>query len=595
MKLDQRLLRQARAARIDLALTIGLGLLAGVLLVGQARYLSRIISQVFLAGESLGTVGSLLVALLILALVRACASWGSELAANRAASRVKTDLRQRLSAHLLALGPAYARGERSGELVNTIVGGVEALDAYFRQYLPQLALSALVPLTILAFVFPLDWLSGLVFLLTAPLIPIFMLLIGNRADALTKRQWTSLSRMSAHFLDVLQGLTTLKLLGRSRDQMATIAQISHRYRQTTLGVLRVAFLSALVMEMAATLSTAIIAVEIGVRLLYARMAFEDALFILLLAPQFYLPLRLLGVRFHAGMAGVAAAGRIFEVLDTSTSVVKPTSPLLLNLALDLDVCFKDVYYAYDDGQRPALTGLSFQITRGQKVALVGPSGAGKTTVVNLLLRFIEPDQGLIAVNGRSLRDFPVSDWRAQIAWVPQHPYLFHTTVAENIRLARPQASIAAVIRAARQAHAHEFIQALPQGYDTVVGERGSRLSAGQAQQVALARAFLKDAALLILDEATSNLDLMHETLLGETLQRLMAGCTVLVIAHRLSTVLRADQILVMEGGKIVQEGTHVALLERDGLYRRLVYAHSPDPEHTRPSNLDTYLAGGEAR
>ncbi len=571
---DRRLVRQAQAVRVDLALTVGLGLLTGVLLVGQARLLSRAVSQVFLAGGSLADVRWLLLAFLLLSLARAGFGWGSEVTANRVAGQVKRDLRERLSAHLLALGPAYARGERSGELVNTVVEGVEALDAYFSQYLPQLALAVLVPVTMLAFVFPLDFVSGLVLLLTAPLIPLFMILIGNLADALTRRQWTSLSRMSAHFLDVLQGLTTLKLLGRSRDQIQTIAQISDRFRRTTLGVLRVAFLSALVMEMVTTLSTAVVAVEIGLRLLYARLSFEQAFFVLILAPEFYLPLRLLGTRFHAGMAGVTAARRIFDVLETP-----PVSPPLAGGtegrgSLRLHISFDDVYYAYDDGQRPALNGLSFQIAPGQKVALVGPSGAGKSTVAQLLLRFIEPDRGTITVDGIPLCDWPAPAWRAQVAWVSQIPYLFHATVADNIRLARPAVSLDEIIWAAGQAHAHDFIQALPRGYDTLIGERGARLSGGQAQRIALARAFLKDASLLILDEATSNLEPEIETLLQEAVDRLMQSRTVLIIAHRLSTVYRADRIVVMAGGRVVEVGAHAALWQQGGLYRRLVAAYA---------------------
>ena len=578
MNLDKRLLRQAQKARFDLASTVGLGLLAGVVLVWQARYLSQVIAQVFLQGRSLADVRWWLLALLALALIRAGTSWGSEVTAHRLASRVKTDLRRRLSAHLLALGPAYTRGERSGELVNTVTEGVEALDAYFSQYLPQLALAALVPLTILLFVFPLDFLSGLVLLLTAPLIPVFMILIGHLADALTRRQWTSLSRMSAHFLDVLQGLTTLKLLGRSRDQIQTIARISDRFRRTTLGVLRVAFLSALVLEWVATISTAVVAVEIGLRLLYAHISFEHAFFILILAPEFYLPLRLLGTRFHASISGVAAARRIFEALEVETEA-EAEAEIEANLDRDLDLTLTDIHYTYpgppgeDQERLPALNGLSFRLAPGQKVAVVGPSGAGKSTVAYLLLRFIEPDRGQITVDGIPLADIPVRLWRRQIAWVPQNPYLFHTSVAENIRLSRPGASFDEVVWAARQAHAHDFIQTLPQGYDTLVGERGMRLSGGQAQRIALARAFLKDAPLLILDEATSNLDPEHEALIQEAVDRLMQGRTTLIIAHRLSTVVRADQILVMDRGRVVEAGTHADLLQRAGLYRRLVRAY----------------------
>ena len=411
-----------------------------------------------------------------------------------------------------------------------------------------------------------------------------MYLIASLADRLTRQQWTSLSRMSAHFLDVLQGLPTLKLLGRSREQIRTIAQISDRFGQTTLGVLKVAFLSALVMEMVATLSTAVVAVTVGLRLLNGRMGFQEAFFVLLLAPEFYLPLRRLGVRFHAGMSGVAAAQRIFEVLDEpkvevkAEVKVKAKAEAALDLNLDLNLAlnlnFTNIHYSYDNGQRPALKGLSFQITPGQKVALVGPSGAGKSTVAYLLLRFIQPDRGAITVDGVPLQDLPASVWRRQVAWVPQNLYLFHDSVAENIRLARPEASLDAVIWAARQAHAHAFIQALPDGYDTLVGERGTRLSGGQAQRIALARAFLKDAPMLILDEATANLDPEHETMLQETMERLMQDRTVLILAHRLSTVYRADQILVMDRGRVVESGTHAALLEGGQLYKQLVAAYS---------------------
>ncbi len=286
MKLDGRLVRQAWMARATLILTVGLGFLAGAAMVGQALLLSQIVNRVFIEGAALKDVGSLLGGMLALSLLRAGLVWGSEVSAGQIAGRVKDALRQRLTAHLLALGPAYIREERSGELTNTLTEGIEALDAYFRQYLPQLALAALVPLAVLAFVFPLDWVSGLVLLLTAPLIPLFMILIGSAAEALTQRQWTSLSRMSAHFLDVLQGLTTLKLLGRSREQVQTITQVSERFRDTTMGVLRVTFLSALVLELVATVSTAVVAVQIGLRLLYGHLAFQEALFVLLLAPEF---------------------------------------------------------------------------------------------------------------------------------------------------------------------------------------------------------------------------------------------------------------------------------------------------------------------
>jgi ATP-binding cassette subfamily C protein CydD len=585
MNLDRRLLAQLRRVRAWLILAVVLGLLAGLLLVLQAYALSQTVSRAFLDGQGLREVRALLVALGIVAVVRAAALWGGEVAAHQVAGHIKTDLRERLFAHLIALGPAYTRGGRTGELVTTVVRGIEELDAYFSQYIPQLALSILIPVAMLAVVFPLDLLSGVVLLLTAPMIPFFMVLIGSLANAQSRKQWTQLSRMGAHFLDVLQGLTTLKIFGRSREQAQVIAQISDQFREATMSVLRIAFLSALALEMLATISTAIIAVEIGLRLLYGRIPFDQAFFVLILAPEYYLPLRMLGTRFHAGVSGVAVAGRVFEVLETPTSPASSPAPLPIRNGegdhirqvrlFDWvgEVSFEDVRYAYADGDRPALNGVTFSIPPGQKVALVGPSGAGKSTVVQLLLRFMEPTAGQITAGDVPLGHIPAADWRTQIAWVPQLPYLFADSVAANIRLARPEAPLDDVIRAAQLAHADEFICALPAAYDTPIGERGARLSGGQAQRIALARAFLKDAPLLILDEATSNLDPDTEAAIQNAIRSLMRGRTVLIVAHRLRTVMDADQIVVLDKGRVVDSGTHANLLARGGLYRRLVAAH----------------------
>ncbi len=586
---DRRLLQQARAERLGLALTVALGALGGAATVGQAFALSRAVDGAFLAGLDLAGVWPWLRGLLALTVLRAGASWGAEVAAGRVAARVKSALRERLLRHILAGGPAYTQGERTGELVNTATEGVEALDAYFSQYLPQVALAAIVPLIFLAFVFPADPLSGLVLLVTAPLIPLFMMLIGSVADTLTRRQWTELSRMSAHFLDVLQGLTTLKLFGRSREQIAVIRQITDRHRDATLQVLRVAFLSALVLEMVGTISTAIVAVEIGLRLLYGKMAFQQAFFVLILAPEFYLPLRLLGTRFHAGIAGVTAARRIFEVLDAgdgeARSPADHPSPNSAPASARVHVRLRDVSYIYPGRDRPALERVSLEIAPGEKVALIGPVGAGKSTIAALLLGFIRPTAGRVEFAWPDGRPMEAPNGRPAIAWVPQAPYLFNASVADNIRLGRPDATLEEVRRAAIAARADTFIRSLPQGYDTIIGERGNRLSAGQAQRLALARAFLLDAALVILDEPTAHLDADTEAEVQASVERLLEGRSALIIAHRLNTVRHADRIVVLDGGRV----TH------SPLPRPLPYAGRGEADASPPPSQGGGRGAGDAQ
>jgi ATP-binding cassette, subfamily C, bacterial CydCD len=586
MNLDPRLLALLRSTRTLLALTILFGLGVGISIIAQADLLSQIIAQVFIHNANLADVWNAMLVLLALFGARALLSWGSEASAFQIAARIKTDLRVRLYAQILARGPLFTRAERTGELTHTLTEGIEALEAYFSQYLPQLVLAVLVPLLVLAFVFPLDWLSALMLLMTGPLIPLFMILIGNAADALTRKQFRELGWLSAHFLDVLQGLTTLKIFGRSREQIETISRVSEQYRITTTRVLRVAFLSAFALEMIATLSTAIVAVQVGLRLLYGQLEFEQAFFVLILAPDFYLPLRLLGTRFHAGMSGVAAASRIFEILATEDGRRRTESISHRSTVLGR-ISFEDVHYTYAD-RRHALDGVSFAIEPGQRVAIVGATGAGKSTIVNLLLRFIEPTQGKILGNGISLDPISPEAWRAQIAWVPQLPYLFNTSIAENIALARPGAERDDVIRAAQQANADAFIRALPQGYATRIGEQGARLSRGQAQRIALARAFFADAPILILDEATAHLDGENEAQIQQAIERLARHRTTLIVTHRLATVEHADKIVVLDEGRVVESGTHATLIQQQGAYYRLVSAWQ-DSERGAQSDFEGTL------
>jgi ATP-binding cassette subfamily C protein CydD len=566
----RRLLDLARSRRFALTLTILLGWLGGLAAILQAWYLSGTINAVFLNNQTLAQVTPVLVALVIAIVIRAAAIGGSENAANSVALRVKEDLRARLLKHLAAQGPSFTQGEKTGELSTSAIEGVEALDAYFSQYLPQVALAAFIPLSVLVIVFPLDPLTGVVFLLTAPLIPIFMYLIGKMAESLTRRQWETLSHLSAYLLDVLQGLTTLKLLGQSRRQAGRIAETSDRFRDVTLSVLRITFLSALALELLSTVSTAIVAVEIGLRLLYGHMEFREAMFILVLAPDFYLPMRLLGLRFHAGMSGVNAVRRIFEILDTPIQRANVLTCLRANVST-FNVSFSNISYSYRTRDLPALDSVSFDLAHGQMTALVGASGAGKSTVASLLLRFIEPDAGEIRMDGNPLSSISPEEWRRGLAWVPQNPYLFNDTLSANLRLAKPDASTEDILRACNRAGLDDFIAALPDGLETIVGERGARLSGGEAQRLALARAFLRDAPFLILDEPTSSLDPALESRLHAAVRDLMTGRTVLVIAHRLATIAKANQIIVLDSGRVAETGTHANLLRRGGFYTSLFH------------------------
>lgn len=564
--MNKRLWAETRIARAAFWLTVVLQIVVAVFLMIQAWALSQIINRAFLLNTPLDQLGEWFALALFGIGGRALAGWLSAVAAAHLATAVKADLRRRTMAHLLTLGPAFLKSERSGEIVTTLAEGVEKLDSYFREYLPAILAAICIPLCIIVVVLPLDWLTFFVMLLTAPLIPLFMVLIGKAAGYLARQQHARMSQLGAHFVDVMGGLVTLRLLNRSRFQIKTIRRITEDFRQATMGVLRVAFLSSLALELLATLSVAIVAVEIGIRLLYGGIAFEYALFLLIIAPEYYMPLRTLGARFHSGTEGAAVAERLYALMDQPPPVAAggdaPAPDTWRALHID------DVHFAYTP-ERPALRGVSLSIERGQQVAIVGDSGGGKTTLSALILRFLAPQSGVIRLDDTRLDDMAVDSWRDQIAWVSQKPYLFNASIADNIRIGRADATDEQIIAAARSADAHDFISALPAGYDTPCGERGLHLSGGQAQRIAIARAFLKDAPLIVLDEPTANLDTASEAQVIGALRRLAHGRTVISIAHRLNTVVDADMIYLIADGRIVEQGDHHTLTAQNGRYAQM--------------------------
>ncbi|MFB6805832.1 thiol reductant ABC exporter subunit CydD [Streptomyces sp. NPDC056387] len=538
--IDPRLLRYARSTRLFLAAVVGLGFAGAGLVVGQAMLIAEIVVGAFeqgLDGEALRTPLLLLAAV---ALGRGLLAWLTELAAHRASAAVKSQLRGRLLDRAADLGPGWLSGRQTGSLVALATRGVDALDDYFSRYLPQLGLAVVVPVAVLARIVTEDWVSAAIIVVTLPLIPLFMVLIGMATQSRMDRQWRLLSRLSGHFLDVVAGLPTLKVFGRAKAQAESIRKITDEYRQATVRTLRIAFLSSFALELLATLSVALVAVTIGMRLVHGELDLYTGLVILILAPEAYLPLRQVGAQYHAAAEGLAAAEEIFEVLQTPVAASGGGAPVPgAGLRIELD----GVAVRYEGRGEDSPGPVSLTVGPGECVALTGPSGAGKSTLLQVLLGFVSPTAGQVRIGGVDLATLSLEQWRERIAWVPQRPHLFAGTIAQNVRLARPDASADAVAGALKDAGAWEFVSTLPHGVDTELGEGGAGLSAGQRQRLALARAFLADRPVLLLDEPTAALDGETEAAVVDAVRRLAVGRTVLLVVHRPALLAVADRVV----------------------------------------------------
>jgi ATP-binding cassette subfamily C protein CydCD len=538
--IDPRLLHYARATRGFLAAVVVLGAVGAALVVAQAMLIAEVVVGAFQRGLSVTDLTTPMALLAVVAVGRAAVSWLTELAAHRASAAVKSELRRRLLDRAAELGPGRLSGQTTGSLVALATRGVDALDDYFARYLPQLGLAVVVPVAVLARIVTEDWVSAAVIVVTLPLIPLFMVLIGWATRTSMDRQWRLLSRLSGHFLDVVAGLPTLKVFGRAKAQAESIRTITTQYRQATLRTLRIAFLSSFALELLSTLSVALVAVGIGMRLVHGDLDLYTGLVILILAPEAYLPIRQVGAQFHAAAEGLSAAEEIFDVLETAPRR-SGGAPVPGTLRLEVDA----VTVRHERRGEASLESASLVVEPGETVALVGESGVGKSTLLDVLLGFAEPVEGRVRVGGTDLADLDMARWREQIAWVPQRPYLFAGTIAENVRLARPDADDAAVRAALREAGAYDFVSELPLGPDTAIGEDGAGLSAGQRQRLALARAFLADRPLLLLDEPTAALDGATEEGIVEAVGRLARGRTVLLVVHRPALLAVADRVVTL--------------------------------------------------
>lgn len=564
---------QSHPVRCLLTAGIAAGSAQAVLMCGGAWLVAHVLAEAIFAGRRLGELWPALAALPLLAAARFALTLLQRQVTFEAGARVSAGVRSTLEERMRRLGPRWAAQQSSGDMVTRLVDGVDALIPYYAGYLPQVALAALIPAVILLVVLVADPWSALVLLLTAPLIPLFMVLVGRAAEQASQRRWLRLRRMGARFMDALSGLTTLRLCRATAREQALLEATGEAYRQETMAVLRIAFLSALVLEFFATVSIAVLAVLIGFRLMWGTLAFRPGLFVLLLAPELFMPLRALGTQRHRRMEAAAAAEDLIALLAVpaeEAAVAAGPSPQVF-AAARIGIALEQVSFGYTS-DRQVLHDLELSVEAGTRLTVVGASGSGKSTLLHLLMGFAAPQSGRILINGEDLTTLALASWRRHIAWVPQRVHVFQGTLRDNLLIAAPQADARQLERAVQAAALVPVIARLRQGLDTPLGEHGQGLSGGERQRLALARAWLRDAPLLLLDEPTQHLDAATAAVIDGALAKLAEGRTVIRIAHRLDTIAADEQVAVMADGRIVETGTASALRASHGAFARLLAA-----------------------
>ena len=569
MMIHRRIVGLTVGVRRLLALSIALGLAVSATWVAQGVLIALIVRRI-LDGDGWTAIAGFVTAVAGLTLLRAALIFAREVLAKKVAAVVKTKLRGRLFAQLLLLGPGYLEHTETGKVQSALVDGVEALESYVGYYLPQAVVSVVVPLSIVGVVLVLDPLIGVVVLACALAVPLIPRIWDGLLGEYGQRHWAAYSSLDAQFVDSMQGMVTLKALNASERRGKELRGASQALYRATMAQLSISMIRNGLVGFAMSAGVAL-AVGIGsFQAAVAELSIAALLVVLFLSAECFRPLVELDVYWHAGYMGISASVGIFDLLDTKPEVhdtaagqtraaAPPSGPIAL----------RDVTFRYSSDARPALADVSLEIREGETVAIVGHSGAGKTTVGSLLLRFFDPQEGTLTFGEEDLRDIPLDDLRRQIGYVSQDTYLFYGTIEDNLRIGRPDATPDEIREAAEKANIHAFIRSLPNGYRTIVGERGAKLSGGERQRIAIARALLKDAPVLILDEATSNLDGANEAAIRQALNILARGRTTIVIAHRLSSVVHADRIVVLDNGRVAESGRHGDLMAGDGHYAQL--------------------------
>lgn len=596
---------QKKACGWFLKLSVWCGILSAIALIVQAYLIATLLDGVIIGNGLLGfgadsaqsTIGASdylphLMALIGLMLLRAVLAYARERASFEAGRRLRQHIRSAVMDKLTRLGPAFIKGKPAGSWASIVLEQVEDLQDFYARYLPQMTLAGVIPLLILVAVFPINWAAGLILLLTAPLIPLFMILVGMGAADANRKNFNALARLSGHFMDRLKGLATLKLFNRGDAELKVIEKASEEFRSRTMSVLRMAFLSSAVLEFFAAVSIAVLAVYFGFSYLghldfgyYGTHAHIGpnaneglpfslfvGLFILILAPEFYQPLRDMGTHYHAKAQAIGAAQALMTLLEHPEP--QPTESVASDTRLDKieSLIAEELEVFSVDGTR-LLGPISFELKQGEHLALVGPSGAGKTSLLNALLGFL-PYQGKLLINGVELSSIDLAHWRRQLAWLGQEPQLFHGTVRENVALANPNITDEQVWHLLEQANIHEFVRTQPLGLATPIGEQSSTLSVGQAQRIALARALAQASQVFILDEPSASLDSVSEQLLTLTLNRAMAGKMCIMVTHRLDQLDRMQSILVLDKGLIVQRDDFASLSVQAGLFQTMLHENT---------------------